>query len=77
MPKWKDGAPQFTVKAYFNGKNGSWHCTIPRPIVNLLEIKDKSTFIIDSEKGIVKLIAGEISQKPPKPTFAQLLKGAV
>ena len=73
MPKWGRTEGKFTVKAYYNRKNGSWHCTIPRPIVNLLEIEKKITFIIDAERGAVELIAGEPEKEQPKPTFSQLL----
>jgi hypothetical protein len=58
MPKWGRNAGKFTVKAYY-AKHGSWKCTIPKPIINVLEITKEIMFIIDSGKGLVELRKGE------------------
>ena len=53
MPKWKEGATEFTVSLGKNKIKGYW-VTVPKPIVNLLGEPDKVTFEVKGKKVEVK-----------------------
>jgi hypothetical protein len=53
MPKWKEGATEFTVSLGENKVKGYW-VTVPKPIVEHLGIPEKITFLI-KPKGKIEV----------------------
>ena len=51
MPKWKEGATEFTVSLGENKVKGYWE-TVPKPIVELLGTPEKITFMVKSKGKI-------------------------
>jgi len=51
MPKWKEGATEFTVSLGENKVKGYW-VTVPKPIVELLGTPEKITFMVKSKGKI-------------------------
>ena len=49
MPKWKEGATEFTVGVNFNEKRG-YACAIPKPIIEALGEPKKLTFKLKGKK---------------------------
>jgi len=50
MPKWKDGAAEFTVRVNRVGKDVK--ITLPKPIDQLLKKPDRVTFRIVEDGGV-------------------------
>ncbi|MGH2638517.1 MAG: hypothetical protein ACRDF4_04445 [Rhabdochlamydiaceae bacterium] len=61
MPKWKEGATEFTVGVNFNEKRG-YACAIPKPIIETLGKPDRVTFSIKG-RGKVEIEAAK-EEKP-------------
>jgi hypothetical protein len=49
MPKWKEGAKEFTVSVNFHEVRG-YAATIPKPVMAHLSNPEKLTFILKREK---------------------------
>ena len=56
MPKWKEGATEFTVSVEYHKVKG-YSCTIPKPIVELLGEPKKLTFEVKGKK--IEVLASE------------------
>ncbi len=57
MPKWKEGATEFTVGVNFNEKRG-YACAIPKPVIEALGEPKKLTFMLRG-KGKVEIEAAK------------------
>lgn len=53
MPKWKEGATEFTVGVNFNEKRG-YACSIPKPIIEALGEPKKITFTLKGKKAEIE-----------------------
>lgn len=51
MPKWKEGATEFTVSLGENKVKGYW-VTVPKPIVELLGTPKRVTFLVKAKGKI-------------------------
>ncbi|MGI0069762.1 MAG: hypothetical protein ACREAN_05845, partial [Nitrosopumilaceae archaeon] len=60
MPKWKKSETEFTVSLGQNDVKGYW-CTVPKPIVELLNEPKKLTFVIT--KGNKVEIKGRVNEE--------------
>ena len=49
MPKWKEGATEFTVGVGYS-ENRGYACTIPKPVIEVLGDPEKITFVIKGKK---------------------------
>ncbi len=56
MPKWKKGATEFTVGVNYHPTRGA-ACSIPKPIVELLEKPRSITFTVKGKRVEVKSAA--------------------
>jgi len=48
MPKWKEGATEFTVRVSCS-ENGGSACTIPKSVIEVLGEPEGITFVINSK----------------------------
>jgi hypothetical protein len=53
MPKWKKDATEFTVGVNYHPSRGA-ACSIPKPIIELLEEPKQITFEVKGKKVAVK-----------------------
>jgi hypothetical protein len=53
MPKWKEGAKEFTVTVNFHETRG-YQLNVPRPVMEHLSKPEKLTFVIRREKVEVR-----------------------
>ena len=60
MPKWKEGATEFTVGVGYS-ENRGYACTIPRPIIEALGEPDRITFMIKGER--VEIVSAKDARK--------------
>ena len=49
MPKWKEGATEFTVEVGYS-ENRGYACTIPKPVIEVLGEPERITFIIKGKR---------------------------
>lgn len=57
MPKWKEGATEFTVGVNFHAKRG-YASSIPKPVIDVLGNPKKITFSVKG-KGKVEIEAAK------------------
>ena len=60
MPKWKEGATEFTVSVGYS-ENRGYACTIPKPVIDALGEPDRITFIIKGKR--VEIESAEATRK--------------
>jgi hypothetical protein len=58
MPKWKEGAKEFTVAVNFSEVRG-YQATIPKPVMAQLSNPDKLTFVIRRKKVELRSGSGD------------------
>ncbi len=57
MPKWKEGATEFTVGVGYSEIRG-YACTIPRPVIEALGEPERITFMIKGKRVEVEAAEG-------------------
>lgn len=53
MPKWKEGAREFTVVVNFHETRG-YQLNVPRPVMELLDRPERLTFVIRRQRVEVR-----------------------